>query len=206
VSDLDRASARDARAHVHKDLGVLRRRRALSLFLISALCAGLVAGLSLLDPSPDSGARDGVWSASLVLLIASATLAASAALGIPLWDRPQLIGVIALSLIALVAGTMMIAGPAAPHGTSLKLECLTHGTGAGALMFVVLRAITGGIWRRFPDSTGIAAVGAAATSLAYLAVRCGRPDTLHLAVAHLPVLLLVYAVAKLAMALRGSEA
>lgn len=196
--------SQDAVAAVHADLDGLARKRARAFLILAIGSAAFIVLMSLLPASPGSGPRDMSWWASLALLFASALLAASAALGVPLWQRGAMIVVVCAAVIAALAGTLMIVQPLHSGDVGFRVTCLVHGGAIGIAVFFALRMLLGRLWRRFPDGAAIASIGATTAGLAYLAARCGVTDPVHLVASHVPVLLLVFAITRVVVVLRSS--
>jgi hypothetical protein len=196
----------DAKEQVLADLARTRSQRIRAFLAFAAAAAGVVGVLMLMPPTAGSDPRDPLlWPASMLLLLLAVLLAGSVTLGVPLWQARVAQAITLISSLAAIAGTLLIAG--AHTAADLKIHCAGIATAIGLLVFVALRAATGLWWRRFPDSTWVSSVGATGIGLAFLGARCGRTDLTHLAVTHLPAIVVVFLLARglLVWALAPSE-
>ncbi len=140
----------------------------------------------------------------MALFFTASAVATSLTLGLPLWRRTVTFALTFGASIAVVAGLALILDADAPLQTSFSagLPCLGSGTAVATVAFITTALLTGRLWRRMADLSWIAAVGASAIGLALLTARCGGSDPVHVFGFHLPVVLALFVVAKVALNLR----
>ena len=191
-------------AHIHTELGRLKRHRlvvlGLSLTLVLGVC--LLAFFSQENIAPR--AEHGRWLLALWILGACTVVATSAAIGVPLvrgsWFNALGLGSLFGLLIAMAIATDWGSRTAPPVAAGVK--CFTFGTGASVVAMVVLGIISGRTWRRFPNPGLALAVGATAFSAILLHIRCGGAHPLHLFGFHLTPFLVSYAASRSLLKLR----
>ncbi len=190
----------DAIAHIRADLDGLRRRRRTAVALFLGLMSLAVAGLLLGPQKPQALPRTSVWAVTLAGLFLSSTAAIAAGVGVPLFRARMFRGVTVAAGLGLAGAFAVLADWDAPM--TMGVKCLAYGTFVSAVAMILLGALSGRLWRRFPDPGWILALGIAGTGAIALHFSCAMVDPVHLYLFHLGPVLLVYALVRSALKTR----
>jgi hypothetical protein len=176
----------------------LRRIRAQRRWALGAYVAALALFLAQLRPrgSAVDGELDLAWVLGFVGLLTGAVGAAALALGVPLLHGRQLAGALGLSL-ALMGLGLAAALDVHPdtwweHGPM----CFAFGTGISAFFMLVLGALSGRLWRRFPDPAAMIAIGTTAVGMLALHLKCPSTHAGHVLLFHLTPLAVLFVAAR----------
>lgn len=181
---------------IRRDLRDLEQRRRVALGTYLGLLAVFVAVFFLQPTGPRALVRDAGWLLAFGLLLAGALLGAVVTIGYPLISRLAVYVVSALMASGCAAALLLtVDTSAASAPVSAGIPCFLHSTAVSAAAMLALGAISGRVWRRFPDPGFPLALGATGVGLATLHMRCGGVDPLHLFGFHLGPLLALYALA-----------
>jgi hypothetical protein len=197
---MSRATATDALGHIRSDLERVRRRRSFALACYVVVFALLVGGLLVAPPQAASIPRSASWMLTLGGLFLSSVLAASAAIGVPLWRERTMFIATAVAGLALGGALALIVDWRAPVTTGTK--CFAYGAFVSAVAMIVLGALSGRVWRRFPDPGWLLAISVTGVGLTALHFACPATDALHVYAYHLGPVLLAYALARVALRAR----
>jgi len=176
---------------IREDLAQLRRQRRRSLGIYLGLLA--IFSAVLFRGPTGNAAPDAGWYLGLAGLFAGATASTALAIGVPLLHGSKLAVALGSSLGLMLAGLAgaMDYDPSAEwvhHGPI----CFVFGTVVSALFMVILGALSGRLWRRFPDPGAMIAVGTTAVGMLALHLRCESTHVLHVLAFHLTPLALLY--------------
>ena len=194
----------EAAPQIRADLRQLRQQRWRALVVYLAVLA-LFAGALLVRPAPGpAGARDLGWTIGLAALFFGAAASTALAIGVPLLHGRRL-------WVALGAGSAVMAGGLA---AALDLEgsawgrhghvCFAFGTAVSALFMLILGALSGRLWRRFPDPAALIALGTTAVGMVALHLRCESTHVLHVLGFHVTPLAVLFLGARALTRLRLS--
>jgi len=190
----------DALGQIRSDLKRTRQKRALALAIYLAVFALLVAGLLIAPPKEETIPRTANWMLTLGGLALSSVLAASAAIGVPLWRERTVFVVTALAGMALGGGLAFVVDWNAP--VTLGTKCFAYGAFVSAVAMIVLGGLGGRVWRRFPDPGWLLAIEVTGVGVTTLHFDCPASDSLHVFAFHLGPVLLAYALARAALRTR----
>ncbi|HJL42288.1 MAG TPA: hypothetical protein RMG48_13390 [Myxococcales bacterium LLY-WYZ-16_1] len=181
---------------IRRDLRNLARARKLSLGAYLLLLAALMLSLHALPAgvNPESGA----WGWALAAFVAGSAVSAGLALGVPLVHGWAFSGALAGGVTLMVGGLAVASavqhdGTAAPHAGP---ACLASGTLFSGLAMLVLGAVSGRLWRRFPDPGFALALATTFAGVMVLHMRCGDFSPGHLFGFHLTPLAFMYVLAR----------
>ena len=190
----------DPLSDIRSDLRRLKRRRGSALLTYSAALTVFLAALVLGPTRPGVLVRDGTWILAFALMLSAVLMGAAVTVGAPLVGRRWVYGVgalMALGTLAALAVTMVPAAPGPEDHLVAGLPCFLFGTTTSGLAMLGLGAISGRLWRRFPNPRFVLALGMTGVGLAGLHVRCGGVHPVHLVAFHLGPLAVLYVVAHL---------
>jgi hypothetical protein len=190
----------DALAHIQSDLAVLRRRRGIAFAVYLVVFAVLVTGLLLAPPKPEAMPRGVDWMLALGGVLLSSVLATSATVGLPLWRERTLFLLTALAGLGIGGALAFIIDWNAP--VTLGTKCFAYGAFVSAVAMIALGALSGRLWRRFPDPGWLLAISVAGVGVVALHFSCAAHDAVHVYAFHLGPMLLAYALARLALRTR----
>jgi hypothetical protein len=192
----------DALGHIRSDLQQIRRRRGAALAIYLAVFALLVAGLVLAPPKEEAIPHTANWMLTLGGLFLSSVLATSAAIGVPLWRERTLFVMTALAGLVLGGALALVVDWQAP--VTMGTKCLAYGAFVSAVAMIVLGALSGHVWRRFPDPGWLLAISVTGVGVTALHIACPATDSLHVFAFHLGPVLLAYALARAALKTRAT--
>lgn len=186
ATDLIRQDLRDFRRARHLALGVYLMLLAVFLVAMEQLPGGV---------KPEGTA----WGWAIAAFIVGCALSTGLALGVPLLHGWAFTGALGLSITLMVGGLVVASfvqhdGTAGDHPGG---ECFTAGTVISGLAMLVLGAVSGRLWRRFPDPGFALAVGTTFAGVMALHMRCGSFELSHLMLFHLAPLAVMYGAARL---------
>jgi len=125
------------------------------------------------------------------------------AVGMPLLHGHRLAAATAAAVGILVAGLFMASDFGSPDAWTFHGPiCFGVGTAISGVFMLILGALSGRLWRRFPDPAAFIAVGATAVGLLALHLRCGNDHPLHVVAFHVGPLLLLYLAARVLTRIR----
>ncbi|MGF1511174.1 MAG: hypothetical protein ACFB9M_16900 [Myxococcota bacterium] len=185
---------------IRSDLAQLRKARHCAFGLyVGLLCLFLVAMEAFAHPVRGSVS----WMVALILFLIGASASAGLALGIPLLHGRALTVSLGSSLGVMVFGLIVAVKAGTPVMWQGGASCFIYGTGVSALAMVVLGAVSGRLWRRFPDPGFLLALATTGVGLMALHMRCPSQNAVHLFAFHLSPLFVVYGLARLLTATRA---
>jgi hypothetical protein len=188
----------DALRQIRTDLAKTKRNRVLALLIYLAVFALLITGLSF---APHHGVPRGAdWMLTLGGLALSSALAASAAIGVPLWRERTLFVVTGVAGMILGGALAFVVDWSAP--VTMGTKCLAYGAFVSAVAMIVLGALSGRVWRRYPDPGWLLAIAVTGVGVTMLHFDCPASDSLHVFAFHLGPVLLAYALARAALRTR----
>ena len=178
----------------------MRRGRAIAFTIYLAVFALLVTGLLLAPAKPEAIPRSVSWMLTLCGLMLSSVLAASAAIGVPLWRERMVFVATAIAGLALGGALALVVRWDAP--VTMGTKCLAYGAFVSAVAMIVLGALSGRVWRRFPDPGWLLAISVTGVGVTALHITCPAVDALHVYAFHLGPVLLAYGLARAALRTR----
>lgn len=187
---------------IRQDLRELGRRRRRALLVYLGILAALLGFFFLLPAKPGALPRDGAWTVAFSLLVLAVVLAASVTIGYPLVSRPAVYTLTLIIGVAAIVALWLTMDPAASshdHAVQAGMPCFAFGTAIGAVAMLGLGALSGSLWRRFPNPGVPLALGMTGVGLAALHMRCGGADPVHLFGFHLTPLFVIYLLAHFAV-------
>lgn len=194
----------EAVPQIRADLQQLRQQRWRALVVYLAVFA-LFSGALLTRPAPDpDAARDLGWAAGLAALFFGAAASTALAMGVPLLHGRRLWAALGAS-VAVMAGGLAVAldldGSAwGRHGH----VCFAFGTAISALFMLILGALSGRLWRRFPDPAALIALGTTGVGMVALHLRCESTHVVHVLGFHVTPLAVLFLGARALTRLRQS--
>lgn len=198
-------SALEALPRIRDDLRHVRRQRwrALAVYL---LVFGLFVGFLWGRPAPGpGGSRDLSWHVGLVAMLVGAAASTGLAMGVPLVHGRRLGWSIGLAVTLMLGGLVAAVDFESPQGwTDHGPICFAVGTVISALFMIILGALSGRLWRRFPDPAALIAMGTTGVGIVALHLRCGNANPLHLLAFHVAPLAVLFVGARALTRLRLS--
>jgi hypothetical protein len=189
-----------AAERIRADLQDLRRARHGAFGLYVLLLGAFLIAAQMFSASPS---QPGLWTAALLMFAAGALGSAGLALGVPLLHGTPLRIALGASLALMVAGLLMVVKPGTAVAWDHGPGCFIYGTGVSAVAMVVLGAVSGRLWRRFPDPGFMLAVATTGVGVMALHMRCPSDNVVHLLLFHLGPLAVLYAAARTLTAMRS---
>lgn len=173
---------------IHQELDQLRRARKSALGIYVALLALFLVGMQVFA-YPVSGVMD---VTALCIFLLGAALSAGLTMGIPLLHGIALRIGLALSLGSMAIGLLLVMNLKQPVYWGHGAHCFAVGTGFSAVAMVVLGAVSGRLWRRFPDPGLLLALSTTFVGVLALHMNCAARDPLHLVVFHVGPMAVLY--------------
>lgn len=182
----------EAAPQIRADLRRLRQQRWRALVVYLAVFA-LFSGALLFRPGPGpAGARDLGWTVGLAALFFGAVASTALALGVPLLHGRRFWAALGTGLTVMAGGlaaALDLDGSAwGRHGP----VCFAFGTAVSALFMLILGALSGRLWRRFPDPAALVAVGTTTVGMVALHLRCESTHVLHVLAFHVTPLAVLF--------------
>jgi len=173
---------------IHEELNQLRRARKSALGIYVALLALFLVGMQVFA-YPVSGVMD---ITALCIFLLGAALSAGLTMGIPLLHGVALRIGIGLSLGLMAIGLLLVMNAKEPVYWGHGAECFAFGTSISAVAMVVLGAVSGRLWRRFPDPGLLLALSTTFVGVMALHMNCAAHNPIHIVVFHLGPLAILY--------------
>ncbi|MEM1023966.1 MAG: hypothetical protein AAGD10_00090 [Myxococcota bacterium] len=173
---------------IRDELDQLRGARKSALGVYVALLSMFLVGMQVFA-YPVTGVMD---VTALCLFLLGAAFSAGLTMGLPLLHGRALTGAIGLSLSMMGIGLLLIMNSSEPVYWGHGAKCFAVGTGFSAVAMITLGAVSGRLWRRFPDPGLLLALSTTFVGVMALHMNCAARNPIHIVVFHVGPLIVLY--------------